>query len=100
MILIFAFITPIGIALGMALTSLSNDTVAGIFLSISVGTFIYIACSEVIIDEFSNPVNKYPKFLCFLLVAAVVIALTLVEVYTNVGHEHEHEHGNEHDHDH
>ena len=100
MILIFAFITPIGIALGMALTSLSNDTVAGIFLSISVGTFIYIACSEVIIDEFSNPVNKYPKFLCFLLGAAVVIVLTLVEVYTNVGHDHDHEHGNEHDHDH
>ena len=92
MILIFAFITPVGIALGMALTSLSNNTVAGIFLSISVGTFIYIACSEVVIDEFSNPEYKYPKFLFFLLGAAVVVSLTLVEVYTDAGHEHEHEH--------
>ena len=104
MILIFAFITPIGIALGMALTSLSNNTVAGIFLSISVGTFIYIACSEVVIDEFANPEKKYYKFLCFLLGAAVVIALTLVEVYTNVGHnhshDHEHEEGHEHEHEH
>ena len=99
MILIFAFITPIGIALGMALTSLSNNTVAGIFLSISVGTFIYIACSEVVIDEFANPEYKYPKFLCFLLGAAVVIALTLVEVYTSIGHNHAHGHEHKHEHE-
>ena len=99
MILIFAFITPIGIALGMALTSLSNNTVAGIFLSISVGTFIYIACSEVVTDEFANPEYKYPKFLCFLLGAAIVIALTLVEGYTSIGHNHSHGHEHEHEHE-
>ena len=97
MILIFAFITPVGIALGMALTSLSNNTVAGIFLSISVGTFIYIACSEVIVDEFSNPDKKYYKFLSFLLGAAIVFALTLVEVYTEAGHGHHHDHEHEHE---
>ena len=95
MILIFAFITPVGIAFGMALTSISSDVVAGIFLSISVGTFIYIACSEVIVDEFSNPENKYFKFLSFLLGAAIVIALTLIEVYTEAGHGHHHEHDHE-----
>ena len=79
----------------MALTSLSSDVVAGIFLSISVGTFIYIACSEVIVDEFSNPENKYFKFLSFLLGAAIVIALTLIEVYTEAGHGHHHEHDHE-----
>ena len=99
MILIFAFITPVGIALGMALTSLSNNTVAGIFLSISVGTFIYIACSEVIVDEFSNPDKKYYKFLSFLLGAAIVFALTLVEVYTEAGHGHHHDHEHEHEHE-
>ena len=90
-ILIFAFITPIGITLGMALTSISSNTVAGIFLSFSVGTFIYIACSEVIVDEFANPENKYWKFLCFLLGAAIVITLSLVEVFTDAGHGHAHE---------
>ena len=100
MILIFAFITPVGIALGMALTSLSNNIVAGIFLSISVGTFIYIACSEVVVDEFANPEHKYPKFLCFLLGAAIVVALTLIEVYTDAGHAHEHGHEHEHEHKH
>ena len=97
MILIFAFITPIGIALGIALTSLSSDTVAGIFLSISFGIFIYIACSEVVIDDFASPEFKYPKFLCFLLGAAVVIALSLVEFYTETGHNHDH---HEHEHEH
>ncbi len=100
MILIFAFITPVGIALGMILTSMSGNTVAGIFLSISVGTFIYIACSEVVIDEFDNPENKYWKFLSFLLGAAVVVALTLVEVYTGAGHGHHHGHEHEHEHEH
>ena len=100
MILIFAFITPVGIALGMILTSMSGNTVAGIFLSISVGTFIYIACSEVVIDEFANPENKYWKFLSFLLGAAVVVALTLVEVYTGAGHGHQHGHEHEHEHEH
>ena len=100
MILIFAFITPVGISLGMVLTSISNNTIAGIFLSFSVGTFIYIACSEVVIEEFANPENKYWKFLSFLLGAAVVVALSLVEVYTGAGHGHQHGHNHEHEHEH
>ena len=92
MILIFAFITPVGIVFGMTLTFLTSNVVTGIFLSISAGTFIYIACSEVIVDEFSNPENKYIKFLSFLLGAAFAFALTLIEVYTETDHGHHHKH--------
>ena len=92
MILIFAFITPVGIVFGMTLTFLTSNVVTGIFLSISAGTFIYIACSEVIVDEFSNPKNKYFKFLLFLLGAAFAFALTLIEVYTESDHGHHHKH--------
>ena len=88
MILIFSSISPLGIIFGMVLSSLSNDTIAGIFLSITVGTFIYIACSEIIIDEFNSNVYKYWKFLCFLLGAAIVIILSILEVFFDAGHEH------------
>ena len=89
LILIFAFITPIGIALGLILTSISNDYVAGIFLSLSVGTFIYIACSEVVVDEFSGNDKKWPKFLMFLLGAVVIVGFSMVELFTE-SEEHEH----------
>ena len=75
MILIFAFITPVGIVFGMTLTFLTSNVVTGIFLSISAGTFIYIACSEVIVDEFSNPENKYFKFLSLKLVHYLLFLL-------------------------
>ena len=87
-ILIFSLFTPIGIIIGMALTSFSNDYIAGIFLSISVGTFIYIACSEVVIDEFNKKENKYIKFLFFLLGAGIVLALNLLELLSDSGHSH------------
>ena len=87
-ILIFSCFTPVGIIIGMALTSFSNDYIAGIFLSISVGTFIYIACSEVVIDEFNKKENKYIKFLFFLLGAGIVLALNLLELLSDSGHSH------------
>ena len=79
MILIFSFITPIGIIIGIILTSTSDDLIAGIFLSISVGTFIYIACSEIITDEFAKKDNRCKKFFCFLFGAGIVLILNLLE---------------------
>ena len=51
---IFAVATPIGIMLGMALQH-SSDIVEVIFNSFAGGTFLYIAASEVIVEEFSMP---------------------------------------------
>ena len=50
----FAMATPLGVLLGI-LISESSSIVKIIFLSFSVGTFTYISCSEVIIEEFSIP---------------------------------------------
>lgn len=46
---IFSITAPIGIIIGLSIekTSLVVDT---IFLSISGGTFIYVACTEVIVE--------------------------------------------------
>ena len=89
-VLIFSFITPIGIIIGMTLTTFSSDFIAGIFLSISVGTFIYIACSEVVVDEFNKKENKYIKFILFILGAGIVLSLNVLEFLSDSGHGHNH----------
>jgi zinc transporter 1/2/3 len=67
--------TGIGIGIGI------NDApalVSSIVLSISGGTFIYIACSEILIHEFSNNKSRYVKFLFFAIGCACITLLWLL----------------------
>ena len=82
MILIFALIGPVGIAFGLILSEEAGDIVQGIFLGISVGTFIYIACTEVLVEEFENSDYKYLKFLMFVVGGIFTAGLALLEVLT------------------
>ena len=84
MIIIFGLIGPVGIALGMILRATASDTVEGIFLAISVGTFLYIACSEVLVEEFEHPENKYIKFCAFMIGGIFTAGLSLIEAFTGV----------------
>lgn len=56
-----------------------------IFNTLAGGTFIYIACSEVIVEEFSVGKNRWTKALFFLLGAGSILLLGLLE-----GHHHHH----------
>lgn len=51
-IVLFGLATPLGIGIGMLVSS-ANNLVEVIFSSFAGGTFIYIAASEVIVEEFS-----------------------------------------------
>lgn len=84
MVLIFAFIGPVGVAIGLILSETANDYLQGIFLAISVGTFIYIACSEVLVEEFENPDNKFIKFFMFMLGGIFIGGLSLLELILDV----------------
>ena len=84
MVLIFAFIGPVGVAIGLILSSTANEIVQGIFLAISVGTFIYIACTEVLVEEFENPNHKYLKFLMFMLGGIFIGGLSLLEMVLDI----------------
>ena len=84
MVSIFAFIGPVGIAFGLILTTTASDLVEGIFLAISVGTFIYISCSEVLVEEFENPDNKFIKFCMFMLGGIFIAGLSLWEIFGGV----------------
>ena len=92
MIIVFASIGPIGMIIGLILSTQTNELVEGIFLAISTGTFIYIACSEVIVEEFESHGNKYWKFILFIVGGVLAASLSFLELLTG-GHDHDHDKG-------
>ncbi|CAI2373214.1 unnamed protein product [Moneuplotes crassus] len=78
LLFIFSFATPVGVGIGMGIAN-SNAITEIIFSSLAAGTFVYIACSEVIVEEFSIPKYKWIKMLAFLLGAALILCLGFIE---------------------
>ena len=81
---IFSAATPLGIIIGIGIASTANPYVTGTFLALSVGTFLYIAASEVIVDEFAKKQLRYAKYGAFMTGVVVIALLNLW------GHDHEH----------
>ena len=84
MIAIFGLIGPVGIAFGMILRATANDVIEGIFLAISVGTFLYIACTEVLVEEFEHSDYKFFKFAAFMVGGIFTAGLSLIEEFSGV----------------
>lgn len=78
MILLFTSFGPIGIIIGMFFSDAGN-LIKGIMLSISGGTFIYVAASEVIVEEFSLSKKTHIKYLWFLIGGLLTFVLTFIE---------------------
>lgn len=82
--LTLAFITPLGIFIGLGMTSLDTpEVVFGYFNAIATGSFLYIATTEILSDEFhvktGNRVEKLKKFCAFVFgVVIIIITETLV----------------------
>jgi zinc transporter 1/2/3 len=64
----------------------TSDLLEGIVLAISTGTFIYVAASEVIVEEFAVTKYKYSKFFLYLAGGVFVCAIAIVEATTG-GHD-------------
>ena len=84
MIAIFGLIGPVGIAFGMILRATANDIIEGLFLAISVGTFLYIACTEVLVEEFEHSDYKFFKFAAFMVGGIFTAGLSLIEEFSGV----------------
>jgi solute carrier family 39 (zinc transporter), member 1/2/3 len=69
-----SLIESTGIGIGMGI-KYSPELISSIVLSLSGGTFIYIACSEILIHEFANNKNRYVKFLFFIIGCAAITLL-------------------------
>jgi len=75
---VFSLTAPSGIIIGMSISE-SNKLIDVIFLSISAGTFLYVACSEIIVNEFSRGEYKWAKILFVMLGVATIAGLFLIE---------------------
>ena len=53
------------------------------------GTFLYVAASEVIVEEFAVTKYKYQKFFCYLIGGILIALLAVLE---HMGEEHDHDH--------
>lgn len=77
-LLLFSFATPLGTLMGILLNDASK-LVNIIFTSLAGGSFIYVSCSELIVEEFSLPGNRWWKLLAFMLGAIFIGLLLLLE---------------------
>lgn len=65
-----------GLAIGLGLEQ-APEAAAAILFSFAGGTFIYIACTEILANEFDNSTTKikYLKFGVFIIGAAIITCL-------------------------
>ena len=78
LVTVFALATPLGVTIGMLVVN-AGDIYEIVFSSIAAGSFVYIACSEVVVEEFSIPGNRYWKLLAFLVGAAIITCLWFLD---------------------
>jgi zinc transporter ZupT len=69
-----SLIEPAGIGIGIGLSS-SPEFVESIVMSLAGGTFVYIACSEILVHEFEDKQHRYLKFFFFMLGSIAITAL-------------------------
>jgi len=77
LVLIFALATPIGVIIGI-LASGAGDIVNVIMSSMAGGTFIYIGCSEIIVEEFSEHDGKFIKLIAYMVGALLISSLSFI----------------------
>ena len=79
--------TPAGVIAGMLLVD-TNLLVDTIFQCLSGGTFVYVACSEIIVAEFDKGGLQWLKMIFVVLGGAIITVLWFIG-----GHAHDHGHG-------
>jgi zinc transporter 1/2/3 len=78
MMTLFALFSPLGVILGIWLQD-SDEMVEVVFSCLAGGTFLYISCSEVIVEEFSVPHFKFTKLFFFVLGIAMITSLHFLD---------------------
>jgi zinc transporter ZupT len=73
----FSLFQSTGVAIGLGLTN-EPQIVGPVVLSFAGGTFVYIACSEIIVHEFASKQLRYVKYLFFLIGFGIITSLWLL----------------------
>ena len=91
MLFLFSAATPIGIVIGILLSSSGDAVTEGVCNALAMGTFLYIAASEIVVEEFSVSKHGVWKYIAFILGMTAIACLMLAE-----GHHHHHGEGEHH----
>ena len=78
MICLFGIFTPAGVGLGWILKDADSDMYELVFACLAAGSFLYIACSEVIVEEFSISSYRFVKLAFFLLGICMIAGLVFL----------------------
>jgi len=78
MILLFSIFTPLGVLIGMALKEIDSDMLELVCACLAGGSFVYIACSEVIVEEFSMSRYRFVKLLFFVIGLCIIGSLVFI----------------------
>ena len=70
----FSLTTPVGCAIGLKIEAVS-DLMNVIFMSLSAGTFVYVAASEVIVHEFESSRWSGIKIILTFLGAVLIFSM-------------------------
>ena len=76
-IILFALMSPIGGIIGMFLSE-TNLIIDSIFSALSGGTFVYVACSEIIVAEFDKGSMQWLKMIMVVLGGSVITLLWFI----------------------
>jgi len=79
---IFSIIAPLGIIIGMQIAE-SNKIIDTIFMSVSGGTFIYVACSEIIVGEFDKGHYQWLKMILVFLGGTLITILWFFDEHSH-----------------
>ncbi|HDJ86205.1 MAG TPA: hypothetical protein ENG77_03750, partial [Chromatiales bacterium] len=78
---LFGAMTPLGIVLGMVVSSLLASRGGGLFdaafLALAAGTFIYISALDILQDEFLRPGSRWAKWLSAAFAVALMALLSI-----------------------
>ena len=76
-VFLFSMSTPLGVAIGI-LASSAGEIVDVVMSSLAAGTFVYIACTEIVVSEFSVGGHRVLKLIAFVIGACVISALSFI----------------------
>lgn len=76
-LIFYSFVAPIGIALGWIFAALFPTSVNAYCMAFSGGTFLYIGCSEVVVEEFVLSKAYWKKMFSFIFGILMIYGITV-----------------------
>lgn len=78
LLIVFSLSTPIGVGIGMIISK-ESDLTNVIFNALAAGTFIYVAASEIISEEFSSLKYRWYKMAALVVGAGFIVGVNEID---------------------